>query len=244
MFPTYTDGPVQFDEYAFEDPLNLNGISDADVAAFMASPVNSSVALPPPSTAGGVGYTYLNQPVAPNSGSPQSYARPLIPGAVGRMSPGVKRKAVEEPGFQTRRKDSRSRADAVVPSSTSDKPNTRLRTSTRTSKRTNSSSSATPSSTASVKPHPRTPHHFTEKKYRDRLNDQFGRLLTALESSTSREFADMGSEEDGGTAGRFLSKSAVLEMARHRLRALEKENEGLAREVERLAEILRARHTV
>jgi len=249
MFPSYTaDGSAAYDEYALDDPLQLNGISDADVAAFMASsgspPVNYAV----PAATTRTGYPYPEQLIP--SRSPPTYARPLLPSS-GKpaTTQGVKRNAGAQPTPTPARKHSKSSSTAAAATTTPAEPEKpRLRTSTRTAAKRQVASphvrTASLSSASAAKAHPRTPHHFTEKKYRDRLNDQFGRLLQALETSASREFADMGSEADGGMAGRFLSKSAVLEMARHRLRALEKENEGLAREVERLAEILRARPVV
>ena len=70
-----------------------------------------------------------------------------------------------------------------------------------------------------------------EKKYRDRLNEQFEQLLAALAVVSSDQNGD-GLDED---ALRSPSKSAVLGLARRRLLMLERENRMLAAEVERLA---------
>jgi len=244
MFPSYAvDGSASYDDYTFDDPLNLNGISDADVAAFMASSESPQLSYAAPPAVGGASYSYPERLLSPNTRSPASYARPLLPSTGPPAGQGTKRKAGAEPASAPRRKESKSTPAAAVAPAPPEKTSPRLRTSTRAATKR----SPAPMTTApAAKAHPRTPHHFTEKKYRDRLNDQFGRLLQALETSASREFADAaaGADDDCGAAGRFLSKSAVLEMARHRLRALERENEGLVREVERLAEILRARPVV
>ena len=82
-------------------------------------------------------------------------------------------------------------------------------------------------------PPARKSHNQVEKKYRDRLNDQFERLLAALAVSSAQD--GEGLDEDGM---RPLSKSAVLGLARRRLLALEKENQMLNAEVERLGALL------
>ena len=78
----------------------------------------------------------------------------------------------------------------------------------------------------------RKSHNQVEKKYRDRLNEQFERLLAALAVSSQE---GEGLDEDGL---RPLSKSAVLGLARRRLLTLEKENRMLVGEVERLGSLL------
>ena len=79
----------------------------------------------------------------------------------------------------------------------------------------------------------REAHSQVEKKYRDRLNDQFKRLLATLAASSKSDPESMDDDNK-----RPLSKSAVLGLARRRLLGLEKENRKLATEVERLTAIL------
>jgi len=79
----------------------------------------------------------------------------------------------------------------------------------------------------------RETHSQVEKKYRDRLNDQFERLLATLAASSKSDPESMDDDNK-----RPLSKSAVLGLARRRLLGLEKENQKLATEVERLTAIL------
>jgi len=79
----------------------------------------------------------------------------------------------------------------------------------------------------------RKTHSQVEKKYRDRLNDQFERLLATLAASSKSDPESMDDDSQ-----RPLSKSAVLGLARRRLMGLEKENRKLATEVERLTAIL------
>jgi hypothetical protein len=64
----------------------------------------------------------------------------------------------------------------------------------------------------------RISHSEVEKKYRDRLNNQFERLLAALPCPQTRE------DGDGGPIA--LSRAAVLDMARRRILALEEENKA------------------
>ena len=79
----------------------------------------------------------------------------------------------------------------------------------------------------------RESHNQVEKKYRDRLNDQFKRLQATLAVSSE---PDPEARDDDSQ--RPLSKSAVLGLARHRLLFLEKEKSKLSNEVERLTGLL------
>jgi len=79
----------------------------------------------------------------------------------------------------------------------------------------------------------RESHNQVEKKYRDRLNDQFERLLATLALSSKSDPDTMDDDSQ-----RPLSKSAVLGLARRRLLVLEKENRQLGAEVERLTALL------
>ncbi|KAK0625935.1 hypothetical protein B0T14DRAFT_89142 [Immersiella caudata] len=79
----------------------------------------------------------------------------------------------------------------------------------------------------------RTCHNVVEKNYRNRLNGQFELMLATLNETRAR--AGEGEMESfGGDYDRAPSKSAVLQLARERLISLEKENESLRHEVERL----------
>ncbi|KAK4455254.1 hypothetical protein QBC34DRAFT_489586 [Podospora aff. communis PSN243] len=81
----------------------------------------------------------------------------------------------------------------------------------------------------------RTWHNVVEKNYRNRLNGQFELMLATLNESRARTGQQSGEiEGDGEEYDRPPSKSAVLQLARERLISLEKENESLRHEVERL----------
>ena len=79
----------------------------------------------------------------------------------------------------------------------------------------------------------RESHNQVEKKYRDRLNDQFQRLLATVALASQGDPDAMDDDNQ-----RPLSKSAVLGLARRRLLVLEKENRQLSSEVERLTALL------
>jgi len=111
-----------------------------------------------------------------------------------------------------------------------DKPRTTLRTSKKSEIKTGRG--AAKSATDKAQSPGRKSHNQVEKKYRDRLNDQFERLLTTLAVSAAE---GEGLDEEGL---RPLSKSAVLGLARRRLMTLEKENRMLTTEVERLGALL------
>jgi len=79
----------------------------------------------------------------------------------------------------------------------------------------------------------RESHNQVEKQYRDRLNDQFQRLLATVALASQGDSDAMDDDNQ-----RPLSKSAVLGLARRRLLVLEKENRQLSSEVERLTALL------
>ncbi|KAK0651129.1 hypothetical protein B0T16DRAFT_73492 [Cercophora newfieldiana] len=81
----------------------------------------------------------------------------------------------------------------------------------------------------------RTCHNVVEKNYRNRLNGQFELMLATLNKTRARE----GEMESFDGDDRAPSKSAVLQLARERVISLEKENEQLRREVERLRDTSR-----
>jgi hypothetical protein len=112
--------------------------------------------------------------------------------------------------------------------------------------RTASRKAKTPSKTAARNaiPHEvqvaRASHNLVEKKYRSRLNGQFERLIAVL-PSRGGSLDDMDGGGGGGLLGddddddaRRLSKGEVLDLARQRIKALEKENKLLARERDQL----------
>jgi len=113
------------------------------------------------------------------------------------------------------------------------------RTTLRTSRKPEATASkprvdSTASSLTETKRSVRKSHNQVEKKYRDRLNDQFEQLLAVL-AVVSPDQDGEGLSEDGL---RSPSKSAVLGLARRRLLTLEKENRMLTAEVERLGAVL------
>jgi len=84
-------------------------------------------------------------------------------------------------------------------------------------------------------------HNLVEKQYRNRLNGHFERLIAVLPPATGEdddEFPD-GMGGAGGGCGddprRRLSKAEVLDLARRRIKTLERQNEGLRLEREQLS---------
>ncbi|KAH7126444.1 hypothetical protein B0J13DRAFT_565502 [Dactylonectria estremocensis] len=73
-------------------------------------------------------------------------------------------------------------------------------------------------------------HNLVEKQYRNRLHQQFNNLLAALPPPQSEDC----NQNDIGD--RCFSKAEVLESARQRIKSLERENEVLAKERDRLME--------
>jgi hypothetical protein len=70
-------------------------------------------------------------------------------------------------------------------------------------------------------------HNLVEKKYRNRLNQQFELMIATL--------AEVGEGDVDGDKDRTLSKSRVLQLARQTMLNLERKNQLLAREVDRLS---------
>jgi hypothetical protein len=70
-----------------------------------------------------------------------------------------------------------------------------------------------------------------EKQYRNRLNAQFEMLLAALPTPVDANDVEDGCDMD---EERKISKVEVLEMARRRIRSLERETDCLRREREEL----------
>ncbi|KAK1760173.1 hypothetical protein QBC47DRAFT_366589 [Echria macrotheca] len=70
-------------------------------------------------------------------------------------------------------------------------------------------------------------HNLVEKKYRNRLNQQFELMIATL--------AEVGEGDVDGDKDRTLSKSTVLQLARQTMLNLERKNQLLAREVDRLS---------
>ena len=99
-----------------------------------------------------------------------------------------------------------------------------LRTASRKAKRT----SAHKPAASEEERRARASHNLVEKQYRNRLNAQFERLLAVLPPP--------GSDDDGGGGDdRRLSKAEVLEIARRRIKALEKERDTLRLQKKELA---------
>ncbi len=103
-------------------------------------------------------------------------------------------------------------------------------------KKSSTSSSSSASSRKAARPAEvddkrtaRANHNQVEKKYRNRLNDHFERLYSTVQAARDEE-GSAGADDDART----LSKAQVLDLARRRILALEKENMSLGSKVERL----------
>ncbi|KAL5603823.1 hypothetical protein FOVSG1_006573 [Fusarium oxysporum f. sp. vasinfectum] len=119
-----------------------------------------------------------------------------------------------------------SLSDVASPSSTSRNSRTSIN-----SKSTSTASTA--SSTPSQERRARASHNRVEKHYRNRLNAQFESLLNVLPAKTRQDGNGNGDDiESDGTNNpdRRVSKGEVLEMARKRIQALEREGNELQRE--------------
>ncbi|KAJ9149645.1 hypothetical protein NKR19_g5570 [Coniochaeta hoffmannii] len=79
----------------------------------------------------------------------------------------------------------------------------------------------------------RDSHNLVEKKYRNRLNQEFELLLTTLTRRGSESGSDGGSGID---EGRAFTKTAVLKLARQTLLDLEERNRVLRTEIKTLGE--------
>lgn len=116
---------------------------------------------------------------------------------------------------------------------------TQLRTASRAPKRYSQSTARKPAETPEeVKA--RAAHNQVEQQYRKRLNAQFERLLAVLPQP---DYDDEAMDEDGGGGGegggrvsmeKRISKAEVLDLARRRIKALEKERASLERQNEEL----------
>ncbi|MBE3041821.1 helix-loop-helix domain-containing protein [Candidatus Bathyarchaeota archaeon] len=126
---------------------------------------------------------------------------------------------------------------------------TQLRTASRAPKKYSQSTARKPAETPEeVKA--RAAHNQVEQQYRKRLNLQFEKLLNALPQADQE---DDGDEDDNGrTAGgvdKRISKAEVLDLARRRIKALEREraafekqNEELVAEMRKMQEEWMRRH--
>jgi hypothetical protein len=116
---------------------------------------------------------------------------------------------------------------------------TQLRTASRAPKRYSQSTSRRPAeSVEEVKA--RAAHNQVEQQYRKRLNQQFERLLAVLpqpDYDDEGEDADMGDavSSKGGSMDKRISKAEVLDLARRRIKTLEKERASLERQKRDLA---------
>jgi hypothetical protein len=116
------------------------------------------------------------------------------------------------------------------------RPTTQLRTASRAPK-TYSASTARKAPESKEEEAARAAHNQVEQQYRKRLNTQFEKLLSVLPAQDDEEPMD---EEGGGghggggagprstpgsdNTGKRISKAEVLDMARKRIRELEKDN--------------------
>lgn len=112
---------------------------------------------------------------------------------------------------------------------------TQLRTASRAPKRYSQSTARKPAETPEeVKA--RAAHNQVEQQYRKRLNAQFERLLSVLPQP---DYDEEGMDEEGGGEGggrvgmeKRISKAEVLDLARRRIKLLERERANLERQVE------------
>ncbi|KAH8656731.1 hypothetical protein BGZ61DRAFT_523896 [Ilyonectria robusta] len=81
---------------------------------------------------------------------------------------------------------------------------------------------------------PRHSHNLAEKQYRNRLNQQFNNLLAALPAPPSEDCDchDIGNRRL--SKARCLSKARVMDHARQRIKSLERENQALVKERDKL----------
>lgn len=116
---------------------------------------------------------------------------------------------------------------------------TQLRTASRAPKRYSQSTARKPAETPEeVKA--RAAHNQVEQQYRKRLNAQFERLLSVLPQP---DYDEEGMDEEGGGGeggGRVgmekrISKAEVLDLARRRIKLLERERATLERQIEELS---------
>ncbi|SPO04047.1 uncharacterized protein DNG_06730 [Cephalotrichum gorgonifer] len=116
---------------------------------------------------------------------------------------------------------------------------TQLRTASRAPKRYSQSTARKPAETPEeVKA--RAAHNQVEQQYRKRLNAQFERLLSVLPQP---DYDEEGMDEEGGGEGsgragmeKRISKAEVLDLARRRIKLLEREKANLERQNEEMLE--------
>lgn len=114
---------------------------------------------------------------------------------------------------------------------------TQLRTASRAPKRYSQSTARKPAeSVEEVKA--RAAHNQVEQQYRKRLNAQFERLLAVLPQP---DYDEEGMDEEGGEGGgcrmgmeKRISKAEVLDLARRRIKLLERERASLERQKDEL----------
>ena len=114
---------------------------------------------------------------------------------------------------------------------------TQLRTASRAPKRYSQSTARKPAETPEeVKA--RAAHNQVEQQYRKRLNAQFERLLAVLPQP---DYDEEGMDEEGGEGGgsrmgmeKRISKAEVLDLARRRIKLLERERATLERQKDEL----------
>ncbi|KAM7199035.1 hypothetical protein V8F33_004772 [Rhypophila sp. PSN 637] len=142
--------------------------------------------------------------------------------------------------------------------SATSKPTKKLRTSTRKSvkdeQKTQRTHHSAPHSKEAKMQRAKNCHNLVEKKYRNRLNNNFELLLTTVtelrrQQGTGDEFGMVMEDEDDESLSskatgkvdldheRSMSKSDVLRLARETVLDLERKNKALLREVERLKAI-------
>lgn len=124
-----------------------------------------------------------------------------------------------------------------VPGDEKRRSTTQLRTASRAPKRYSQSTARKPAETPEeVKA--RAAHNQVEQQYRKRLNAQFERLLAVLPQP---DYDEEGMDEEGGGEGsgrvgmdKRISKAEVLDLARRRIKLLERERASLERQNEEL----------
>jgi hypothetical protein len=126
----------------------------------------------------------------------------------------------------------RKKTTKVKQESKQNRPTTQLRTASRVPKRYKPATTPLPpKSQEDAKS--RAAHNQVEQQYRKRLNQQFERLLAILPQpdydNDGTEDGQVGSGSRGGVEKR-MSKAEVLDLARRRIKLLEKENAYLEKQ--------------
>jgi len=138
----------------------------------------------------------------------------------------------------TSEKKKRKSSSAKDKDDEASRPAAQLRTASRAPKRYSQSTTRRPAeSVEEVKA--RAAHNQVEQQYRKRLNQQFERLLAVLPQPDYDEEGDDAEMADGGSGkgptDKRISKAEVLDLARRRIRVLEKERATLERQKKELA---------